>query len=101
MAVLGLCWCVFFFLVAESRSYCLVVVRKLLIVVASYCRAWTTGRVGFSSYGTWAKQLRLPGSRAQAQQLWCMGLVTPWHVGSSQKRDRTNVSCNGRQILYH
>ena len=24
-----------------------------------------------------------PGFRAQAQQLWCMGLVAPWRVGSS------------------
>ena len=24
------------------------------------------------------------GSRAQAQQLWCTGLVALWHVGSSE-----------------
>ena len=30
-----------------------------------------------------------------------MGLVAPWHVGSFQIRDRTRVSCVGRQILYH
>ena len=28
-------------------------------------------------------------SRAQAQQLWQMGLVATWHVGSSRTRDRT------------
>ena len=27
--------------------------------------------------------------------------VAPWHVGSSQTRDRTHVSCNGRRVLYH
>ena len=46
-------------------------------------------------------QLQLPGFRAQAQQLWCMGFVGPWHVGSSRVRDRTHVSCIGWQILYH
>ena len=30
-----------------------------------------------------------------------MGLVAPWHVGSSQTRDQSHVSCIGRQILYH
>ena len=36
---------------------------------------------------TWAQQLRLLASRAQAQQLWRTGLVAPWYVGSSQIRD--------------
>ena len=44
------------------------------------------------------QQLWLPGSRAQAQQLWCTGLVAPPHVGSSQTRDQTLVPCIGRQI---
>ena len=30
-----------------------------------------------------------------------MGLVAPWHVGSSQTRDRTRVPSVGRQILNH
>ena len=30
-----------------------------------------------------------------------MGLVAQHHVGSSQIRDPTHVSCTGRQILYH
>ena len=34
-----------------------------------------------------------------AQKLRHMGLVTPWHVGSSQPRDRTNISCIGRRML--
>ena len=37
---------------------------------------------------------------AQAQQLWLTGLVAPRHVGSSQTRARTRVSCI-RQILNH
>ena len=56
---------------------------------------------GFSSFGTWAQQLWLAGSRAQAQQLWCTGLVVPWHVVSSWTRARTCVPCTGRQILNH
>ena len=40
----------------------------------------------FSSCSTWAQQLWLAGCRAQAQQLWNMGLVAPWHVGSSWTR---------------
>ena len=37
----------------------------------------------------------------QAQQLWLTGPVAPWHVGSSQTRDRTRVPCISRQILNH
>ena len=64
------------------------------VVVAlelSGCSAWALGPTGFSSCG----------SRAQAQQLWCTGLVGPWHVGSSRTRDRTRVPCIGRRILNH
>ena len=43
----------------------------------------------------------LPGSRAQAQQLWRTGLVAPQHVGSSRTRPRTCVPCIGRWILNH
>ena len=38
---------------------------------------------------------------AQAQQLWLMGLIAPWHVGSSQTRARTRVPRISRQILNH
>ena len=31
------------------------------------------------------------GSRAQAQKLWCTGLVALWHVGSFWTRDQTHV----------
>ena len=37
----------------------------------------------------------------RAQQLWCMGLAAPWHVGSSSTRDQTLVPCIGRKILLH
>ena len=48
-----------------------------------------------------AQQLWHTGSRAQAQQLWHTGLVVPWHLGSSQTRALTRVSCIGKQILNH
>ena len=57
----------------------------------SCCRAW--------ALGTRAQQLWLASSRVQAQQLWCTGLVTTVHVGSSRTRARTRVPCIGRRIL--
>ena len=52
----------------------------------SSCKAQAPGLTGLCSRS----------SRAQAQELWCMGLVTPQHVGSSWMRDQTWVSCTGR-----
>lgn len=31
--------------------------------------------------------------------MWRTGLAAPWHVGSSQIRDPTGVTCIARQIL--
>ena len=68
-------------------------------VQASHCcgvscyRARDPKHAGF---GLW-----LLGSRAQAQQLWPMGLVAPWRVGSSWTRGWTPVSCTDGQILCH
>ena len=64
---------------------------------------WSMGcrHAGFSSCGTRAQQLWLAGSRAQAQQLQCMGLVAPQHVGSFPTRAQTLVPCIGRHILNH
>ena len=71
----------------------LAAVHRLLIAVASLVQhgLWTHG----------LQQLQLLGSRAQAQQLWHMGLVALWHVGSSHIREGTRVPCIGRQILSH
>ena len=35
------------------------------------------------------------------QELWCTGLVAPWHVGSSRTIARTQVPCIGRRIPNH
>ena len=55
---------------------------------------------GFSRCSMWAQELQLPGSRAQAQKLWCASLAVPRYVQSSRIRDRAHVSCIGRQVLY-
>ena len=64
--------------------------------MVSLVGGWSTG-----SRAQGLQQPRLPGSRAQAQQLWCMGLAALWHVGSSRVRGETHFSCIGRRILYH
>ena len=61
---------------------------------------------GYSSF-QWLRLLQSTGSRCtgfssfstQAQLLWCLGLVVPWHVESSWTRHRTCVPCIGRWIL--
>ena len=106
MAVLSLCCCMDFSVVAVSRGW------GAAIAAYSSCNAWTSHCGGFSCYGAWAlrctvfsnfgmwaQQLWLPGSRAQAQQLWHRGLVALQHVMSSQTKDQTRVSCIGWQIL--
>ena len=53
---------------------------------------------------SWRQLLLLQGTVCRVcglQQLWCMGLVAPWHVESSQTRDQTYVFCTGRQIANH
>ena len=64
-------------------------------------RSTGSRHAGFSSCSTWAQQLWVTGSRAQAKQLWHTGLVAPQHVGSSWTRARTRVPCIGRWILNH
>ena len=64
-------------------------------------RSTGSRRTGFGSCGTWAQQLWLTGSRAQAQQPWRTGLVAPRHVTSSWSRARTRVPCIGRRTANH
>ena len=100
LAVLGLLCCTGFSLVVASGDCSPAVVWGLLLGVASLVLE-PLGPVGFSSCcGARAQSLRFLGSRAQAQQLWHLGLVPPRRVGSSWIRDWTRVSCTGRWILY-
>ena len=76
-------------LVAESRapleSQCVGCSLRWLLSLHSP----GSGHTGFSSYSV------------QAQQLWCSGLVAPWHVASSWTRDRARVPRIGRWGLIH
>ena len=79
-AVLGLCGCKqTFFTCNKWRLF-------------SSCSEWASHVVASLAvdYRLWS---------ARAQYLWCMGFDAPWHVGSSQTRDRTCVPCIGKQIL--
>ena len=84
------------------EGFSVVVVCRLLIAVASPvadCGLWGAWALvvevhGFSSCGSQALEHRF-----NSYGSW--GLVASWHVGSSQIRDQTHVSCIGRQILYH
>ena len=90
MAVLGLRYCTGFSPVAASGGRC-----SWLWCVGISLR-WPP-LLQNSGSRTCGRQL-LWGSKAQALQLWFTGLVVPQHVGSSQTRDPTLVSCTGRQI---
>ena len=78
-----------------------VAVHGFLIVWLLLLRSTGSRCAGFSSCGTQAQQLWPVGSRAQAQYLWCTGLVVPWHVESPRTMARTLVPFIGRQILNH
>ena len=62
--------------------------------VTLHCGAQVSHCCGLSCCGAQAPDV-------QVQQLWLMGLVAPWNVGSSHTRARTRVPCIGRQILNH
>ena len=93
LAVRGLRCCTVFLLLAVSRGYS-------HGVWASHCGglfccgSQTLGCVGFGSFSSQALAHRL-----NSCDTWV--LVALRHVESSWTRDRTPVSCTGRQILYH
>ena len=90
LVVLGLCCFVDFSLTVASGGYSLAVVHGLHIAVASPA-------VEPKFWGMWASVVVAHGLNSCG----IPGLVAPWHVGSSQTRDHTCVSCIGRWILYH
>ena len=86
----------------------LLVLRGLLIVVASRCRAWALGSWasvvvarGLSSCGSQAQLWHTGFSCSEACGIFPRALVALRHVGSSRDRDRTRVPCIGRWILNH
>ena len=66
---------------------------------ASHCSGFLLRSTGSRVHGL--PLLWFPGSRAQAQWLWHMGLVALQQMRSSQTRDQTHIFCIGRWILYH
>ena len=86
--------CAWTFSSCSERGLLFIAVRGLLTVVASL-----VAEHGLQAHRL--QQLWFTDSRAQAQQLWRIGLVAPRHVGSSQTRARTRVPRIGRQILNH
>ena len=94
LAALGLCYCERAFSSCGEWGLLFIVVRGLLIAVASL-----VAEHGLQAPGL--QELWLTGSGVQAQQLWCKGLVAPRHVGSSRTRARTCVPGTGRRILNH
>ena len=93
LAALGLHCCTQTFSSCDKRGYFLIKVFGLLTEVAS--------PIAEQALRTCASVAVTLSSRAQAQQLWHMGLVAPRHVGSSQTRCGTHVLCIDRGILNH
>ena len=84
---------------------------SLVAVSVGYSSLWYMGfslrwllllrSIGSRAHGL--QQLRLLDSRAQAQQLWHMGLLAQQYVQCSWTRDQTRVLCIGRDSypLHH
>ena len=77
-------------LVAVIGGYSLVAMHRFLMVVASV----------FAEHGL-SRDMGFGSCSIRARQLWCTGLIAPWHVEYSWTRDQTHVPCTGRKILTH
>ena len=88
--MLGLCCCTGSSLAALSRDYSLAAVCWFSPVASRGARA--LGR-GLSSRSSLTLEHKLNN--------WHVGFIAPRHVESSQIRDRTHISCTGRQSLHH
>ena len=81
-------------LVATSRGYSLVLLCGLLTAVASLLQSTGSTVCRFQELWLMGSVVVAPGLfRAQAQRLWHTGLAAPRHVGPSQIRDPTGVTC--------
>ena len=87
--MLGLGCCEGFSLVVESRCYSLSSCMGFSVQWLILWQSTGSRHTGISRCSTWAQELQLLGSRAQAQKLWGRGLAALQHVGSSPIRDRT------------
>ena len=82
------------FVLVVSRGYSLVAMHRLLFAVASL-----VGELGLE--GARASVVAALGLQSTDSIVMVQDLVALKHVGSSQIRDGTSVSCIGKQILYH
>ena len=92
-----------FSLVVASRSYSLVAVHGLLVAMASPLAEHRLREPELSNCGTWTQQSGSPAleHRLNSCSFSNTGLVALQHVGSSQIRNPTHVSCIGKWMLYH
>ena len=76
-----------------------------LAALGLHCCTWTfssCGRAGATLLIVVASLVTDHGLQGEwAQYLWLMGLVAPWHMGSSQTRHQTGVPWIARWILNH
>ena len=83
-----------FSLVVESGGCSLAVVCRRLTSLASL-----VGEYG--PYGTWASVVATHGLQGASSVVVVHRLSCSRHVGSSQTKDQTSISCIGRWILNH
>ena len=60
---------------------------------ASHCRGCSV-----AERGLWGASAPVAAAHGG---MWCVGFVVLWHVGSSQSKDQTSVSCTASCILNH
>ena len=101
LALLGLRCCTWAFSSCGERGLLFLAVCGLLIAVDSLVVEHRLQVRGLQQLCHVGSVVVARSSRAQAQQLWRTGLVTPQHVGSSWTRAQTRVPCIGRWILNH
>ena len=101
LAKLSLCCYAKAFSSCCEQGLLFVVVRGLLVVVASLVAEHELQTSRLKQLWGVGSGVVVPRLQRTAFLLWCVGFVAPQYVGSSQTRDRTHVPCIGRWILYH
>ena len=75
--------------------------RLSLVVVNGVCSLVAVHGLlaAVACFGAQALEHMRLSSRARVQRLWCTGLVTLRHVGSSQTKDQTCVPASAGEFL--
>ena len=93
---------IYFTIFACAGSPLLCRLFPLATVNGGYCPLWCSGLLLWRFLLLWSVGSRSARSNrciAWAQSLWCVALVPPWHMGSSQTRHWTLVSCTDRRFF--